>query len=139
MTRRSHPRDTASKPGTPRLGDLERAVMNVLWEADGSQSVRDVLTALDGELAYTTVMTVLDRLGGKEMVVRERDGRAYRYLPAQSRDEATAEVLHAALDEAGGDRTSALVHFARSVDAEEAAALRAALAEIERGGPPSGP
>jgi predicted transcriptional regulator len=105
--------------------------MNVLWDAEAPLSVRDVLDSLDGELAYTTVMTVLDRLGGKEMVSRERDGRAYRYLPAHSREEATAEVLNAALDEAGGDRTSALVHFARSVDADEAAALRAALAEIE--------
>lgn len=117
----------------PRLGDLERAVMNVLWDADGALSVREVLDALPDELAYTTVMTVLDRLGAKDMVERERDGRAFRYLPARSRDEATAEVLHAALDEAGGDRTSALVHFARSVDADEAAALRAALEEIERG------
>ncbi|MGJ9414003.1 BlaI/MecI/CopY family transcriptional regulator [Aeromicrobium sp. CF4.19] len=130
MTKSSTPRHS-----TPRLGDLERAVMNVLWEAHAPLSVRNVLDALAGELAYTTVMTVLDRLGGKEMVVRERDGRAFRYLPAQTREQATAEVLNAALDEAGGDRTSALVHFARSVGADEAAALRAALEEIE-GRPP---
>ena len=122
---------------SPRLGDLERAVMNVLWDAETALSVRDVLDALDDELAYTTVMTVLDRLGGKDMVVRERDGRAYRYLPAQTREAATAEALNAALDEAGVDRTSALVHFARGVDAEEAAALRSVLEEIERGASPT--
>jgi len=106
--------------------------MNVLWDAEAPLSVREVqdaLEAADGagrDLAYTTVMTVLDRLGAKDMVVRERDGRAFRYTPRQTRESATAELIDAAL-EASGDRTSALVHFARSVDPAEAAALRRAL------------
>ncbi|MEH3033746.1 MAG: BlaI/MecI/CopY family transcriptional regulator [Aeromicrobium erythreum] len=121
-----------------RLGELERSVMNVLWDATSALSVRDVQDALgDRDLAYTTVMTVLDRLGAKDMVERERDGRAYRYRAARSREEATSEALNDALD-ASGDRTSALLHFARTVDPAEAAALRAALAEVEaadRSGP----
>lgn len=105
--------------------------MNVLWDAPAPQSVRDVMSCLgERELAYTTVMTVLDRLGAKEMVCRERDGRAFRYAPVLTRDAATSELLHAALDEAGSDRTAALVHFARTVDADEAQALRDALDEI---------
>lgn len=104
--------------------------MNVLWDAAGPLSVRDVQDALDDRrLAYTTVMTVLDRLGTKDMVDRERDGRAYRYTPRLTRQSATAELIDAALD-ASGDRTSALVHFARTVDPDEAAALRRALDEI---------
>ena len=115
----------------PRLGELERSVMNVLWDAAAPLTVREVLDALgERDLAYTTVMTVLDRLGTKQMVRRERDGRAFHYAPALSRDEATSELLHAALDEAGTDRTAALVHFARTVDPAEAKALRAALDEI---------
>lgn len=115
----------------PRLGELERSVMNVLWDAPVPLTVRDVLDGLgERDLAYTTVMTVLDRLGTKEMVRRERDGRAFRYAPALTRDAATSELLHAALDEAGTDRSSALVHFARSVDPAEAKILRAALDEI---------
>lgn len=113
------------------LGSLERAVMNVLWEGDDPLSVRDVQDRLeDQDLAYTTVMTVLDRLLTKQMVHRERDGRAFRYSPALTRDAATAEVLNAALDDAGPDRTAALVHFARTVDPAEAAALRDALDDI---------
>ena len=115
----------------PRLGELERSVMNVLWDAAAPLTVREVLDGLgERDLAYTTIMTVLDRLGTKEMVRRERDGRAFHYAPALSRDEATSELLHAALDEAGTDRTAALVHFARTVDPDEAKALRAALDEI---------
>ena len=115
----------------PRLGELERSVMNVLWDAPAPLTVREVLDALgERDLAYTTVMTVLDRLGTKQMVRRERDGRAFHYAPALTRDAATSELLHAALDEAGTDRTAALVHFARTVDPDEAKALRAALDEI---------
>ncbi|MFT4188333.1 MAG: BlaI/MecI/CopY family transcriptional regulator [Aeromicrobium sp.] len=119
-----------ARPTSTRPGELERSVMNVLWDADGPLLVREVQEALnERDLAYTTVMTVLDRLGAKGMVERERDGRAYRYTPAQSRESATAELIDAALD-ASGDRTSALVHFARTVDPEEAAALRRALDQL---------
>jgi predicted transcriptional regulator len=113
--------------------------MDVLWTSTAPLTVREVQERLgaagSSDLAYTTVMTVLDRLGGKEMVRRERDGRAFRYTAALSREAATAELLHATLD-SSGDRTAALVHFARTVDPAEAAALRAALDEIEASGSP---
>ncbi|MEU1751419.1 BlaI/MecI/CopY family transcriptional regulator [Micromonospora matsumotoense] len=114
-----------------RLGDLERAVMDVLWDvvpgtSDGV-TVREVAEALDGrELAYTTVMTVLDRLAGKGMVQREREGRAWRYRAAASREAHIARLMLDALD-LGGSRDAALVRFARSVTGTEAEVLRAAL------------
>ena len=124
-----------------RLGDLERAVMDVLWDrstsaADGV-TVREVAEALrDRELAYTTVMTVLDRLAGKGMVERERDGRAWRYRPAATREAHIARLMLDALDLAGS-RDAALVRFARSVTGTEAEVLRAALADEATGQPPA--
>ncbi|MET8836407.1 BlaI/MecI/CopY family transcriptional regulator [Micromonospora sp. NPDC004540] len=114
-----------------RLGDLERAVMDVLWDSVPATSdgvtVREVADALDGrELAYTTVMTVLDRLAGKGMVQREREGRAWRYRPAATREAHIAQLMLDALD-LGGSRDAALVRFARSVTGTEAEVLRAAL------------
>lgn len=115
-------------------GTLERSVLDVLWRASAPLTVREVQEGLEAsgtrDLAYTTVMTVLDRLGTKTMVTRERDGRAFRYSAALSREESTAELLNATLD-SSGDRTAALLHFARTVDPAEAAALRAALDEID--------
>ena len=105
--------------------------MDVLWDvvpgtSDGV-TVREVADALDGrELAYTTVMTVLDRLAGKGMVQREREGRAWRYRPAASREAHIAQLMLDALD-LGGSRDAALVRFARSVTGTEAEVLRAAL------------
>jgi predicted transcriptional regulator len=122
-----------------RLGDLERAVMDVLWAADpqsvDGMTVRQVAEALsDRAPAYTTVMTVLDRLAGKQMVVRQRDGRAWRYRPAASREAYVAQLMLDALDLAEpaqdtGGRGAALIRFARSVTGEEAQLLRAALEE----------
>ncbi|MGC5018572.1 BlaI/MecI/CopY family transcriptional regulator [Micromonospora sp. DT47] len=114
-----------------RLGDLERAVMDVLWDSVPGTSdgvtVREVADALGGrELAYTTVMTVLDRLAGKGMVQREREGRAWRYRAAASREAHIAQLMLDALD-LGGSRDAALVRFARSVTGTEADVLRAAL------------
>lgn len=116
--------------------------MDVLWDqvpgtSDGV-TVREVAEALDGrELAYTTVMTVLDRLAGKGMVQRQREGRAWRYRAAASREAHIAQLMLDALD-LGGSRDAALVRFARSVTGTEAEVLRAALS-AEAGLTGSGP
>ncbi len=110
-----------------RLGELERAVMEVLWARDEPLSVRAVHAALgDRGLAYTTVMTVLTRLANKGVVRRSRQGRAWLYRPAAGREAYVAELMLEAL-ELSGDRGSALVHFANSVTSDEAYALRKAL------------
>ncbi len=116
--------------------------MDVLWDLDPGTSdgvtVREVADALDGrELAYTTVMTVLDRLAGKGMVQRRREGRAWRYRAAASREAHIAQLMLDALD-LGGSRDAALVRFARSVTGTEAEVLRAALS-AEAGLTGSGP
>lgn len=116
------------------LGDLERAVMDVLWQEDEPLSVRAVHTALAAErnLAYTTVMTVLVRLVDKGLAERELHGRAWHYRPSRSREDLTAEAMHSALGDGAGDRSAALVAFVEKVSADEAALLRQALAEVER-------
>ncbi|MGB3371874.1 MAG: BlaI/MecI/CopY family transcriptional regulator, partial [Rhodococcus sp. (in: high G+C Gram-positive bacteria)] len=85
------------------------------------------------ELAYTTVMTVLQRLAKKQLVVQQRDDRAHRYVPLHSRDELVASLMVDALSQApeSGGRAAALVHFVGQVGADEAAALREALAALE--------
>ncbi|GAA4893329.1 hypothetical protein GCM10023203_54270 [Actinomycetospora straminea] len=109
------------------LGELERAVMAQLWAAPGPLTVREVHDRLDRELAYTTVMTVLGRLAKKGVVRQERDGKAYRYVAASTREQLAASLMLDALGDVGEDRTAALVAFVDRVGPEEAAALRAAL------------
>jgi len=114
-----------------RLGDLERAIMEVLWQTDSALTVRQVSNGLDQRnLAHTTVMTVLDRLAKKGFARRERDGRAWRYRPAATREAYVAELMLTALEQTG-DRVAALARFAQSVSGAEAEALRDALASLE--------
>jgi BlaI family transcriptional regulator, penicillinase repressor len=115
-----------------RLGDLERAIMEVLWQTESSLTVRQVSHGLtQRNLAHTTVMTVLDRLAKKGFARRERDGRAWRYRPAATREAYVAELMLTALDQTG-DRDAALARFAQSVSGAEAIVLREALARLER-------
>ncbi|QNG18832.1 transcriptional regulator [Rhodococcus triatomae] len=117
------------------LGELERAVMDHLWSSSEPQTVRQVHEALSArrELAYTTVMTVLQRLAKKHLVVQQRDDRAHRYVPVHQREELVASLMVDALQQAdqSGSRAAALVHFVGQVGADEAAALREALAALE--------
>ncbi|MFC4003023.1 BlaI/MecI/CopY family transcriptional regulator [Prauserella oleivorans] len=115
------------------LGDLEGAVMEVLWRADEPVKVRQVLENLSSgrKLAYTTVMTVLDNLHRKGWAHRDRDGKAYRYRPAFTREEAAVRALREALDASGNPR-AALLHFANSASARETEILRTALAKKVR-------
>ena len=127
-------------PGRAQLGDLERSVMETLWDAgDGWLTVREVheVLARGRDIAYTTVMTVLDRMTRKELVERERAGRAWRYRPTHSRGAMTAEVMRQALGEFAeeanqDDRTAALVAFVGEASASDREALREALAALER-------
>ncbi|MGW4802267.1 BlaI/MecI/CopY family transcriptional regulator, partial [Nonomuraea sp. NPDC004297] len=105
-------------------GSLERALMDVLWDAGEPMRVRELLVELNGEreLAYTTVQTVAERLVKKGMLVRTPHRNAFRYAAARSRDEHVTALMLEALA-ASPDRLPVLARFARSVEEEDALAL----------------
>jgi predicted transcriptional regulator len=106
------------------LGELERAVMDVLWAAPEPCTARDVQDALSSrELATTTVLTVLGRLERKGLVSRARDGRAHRYHASGTREDHIAALMRDAL-EGAPDRGAVLVRFLGGMPPEEQAALR---------------
>jgi predicted transcriptional regulator len=118
-------------PGRVRpLGDLEAAIMELLWDSGASRLVREVVADLGPQrpLAYTTVMTVMDNLHRKGWLIRERDGRAWRYAPAVSRQAYTARLMNDALA-TSTDRAGALARFAEQIAEEDAEALARALDE----------
>jgi predicted transcriptional regulator len=113
-------------------GQLERAVLQVLWDRPEPAGARDVLTALtaregaERELAITTVLTVLDRLRRKGLVRRERSGRAHLYQASVSREAYVADLMLEALGQAP-DRSAALTRFLGSVTPDDTDHLRRAL------------
>ncbi|KXF85773.1 penicillinase repressor [Rhodococcus ruber Chol-4] len=116
------------------LGELESAVMDVLWQAEEPLRVRDVMTRLDPAraLAYTTVMTVLDNLHTKNMVSRSRIGRGYRYRPMRSREETAAELVRQVL-QSSGNPEQVMLQFASSATEDESRILRRAARRTTRG------
>lgn len=84
------------------LGDLESAVMEVLWDKPG-QTVIEVEERLrqKREIAHTTVLTTLDRLFRKGYLSRDKEAKAFVYSPRYTRNEfertMTQEVLGALL------------------------------------------
>lgn len=121
-----------------RLGELEATVMQILWNQGRPMKVRDVIAELapQREVAYTTAMTVLDHLHGKAMVLRTREGRAYSYLPARTREQHTADLMEAVAGNPG-ERSGAILGFIERLTPDELAELRDALkrAGADQGAP----
>jgi predicted transcriptional regulator len=76
------------RPSFLPFGELEAAVMDVVWQRS-SVTAREVHDRMTGtrERAYTTIMTTMDRLHRKGLLIREKDGLAWRYAAAMSRQE----------------------------------------------------
>lgn len=113
------------------LGSLEAKIMDVAWtHSDAFLSVRDVLGRLDDALAYTTVMTVMNRLYEKGLLRRRREGRAWVYRCAMSREAFAAATMSEVLSNTG-DRRAALLHFVADLPGDDADALRRLLGKSE--------
>ena len=110
------------------LGELERAVMERLWAADGPVAATTLREALASRaVALTTVHTVLTRLEQKGFVEHD-DARPRRFRARASREDHAAELMHEVLGRSG-DRQAVLARFVGGVDAEEARLLRELLAD----------
>lgn len=116
----------AMKEGTS-LGELERAIMDLLWDATEPQTanqVRDTLAERqDSTPAITTVLTVLGRLHKKGFVVKDDARRPHEFSAATSREEHTAQLLNEVLGSAV-DKRAVLARFIGGIDASDARTLQ---------------
>ena len=81
------------------------------------------LTADGRALAYTTVMTVLSRLFEKGYLIRQREGKAYRYSAREAASIAGSLVSKAAQDAFGRFGGLALSGFVETLTPEQRAVL----------------
>ena len=118
------------------LGELETAVMELLWQKPG-QTVNEVEERMQqrGGRAHTTVLTTLDRLHGKGYLTREKRGKAFVYSPRYTREEfergVAQEVLGALLGKHTEPAISAFVDLVGD-DAEALDRLEAVIREKRR-------
>jgi predicted transcriptional regulator len=114
--------------GLREFGQLEKAIMDVVWSSDRPQRVREVRERLryGRPVAYTTVMTVMDILHGKGVLQRQKQGRAWLYWPAEAREDHDARLMAEVL-RSGGDHQVTMRRFVERVSDDEMACLREAV------------
>jgi predicted transcriptional regulator len=119
------------------FGELEMAIMDVMWAAESPCVVREVRERLryGRPVAYTTVMTVMDILHRKGVLQRAKHGRAWRYWPVEQREEHDARVMTEVL-RSGGDEAVTMRHFLQRVSEDELNRLRSAVLDTARGALP---
>lgn len=80
------------------LGDLERTVMEALWELGvcTAGEVRHHVSQTH-QVALTTIATTLERLCKKGLVERSGERRIYRYRAALSREQLERRIVGEAL------------------------------------------
>jgi len=105
---------------TPRLGRLELAVLERLWEVDeASVGAMTERVGAGRRRAPSTIHSTLERLVRKGLALREKRGRAYLYRAALTRETFLGQALEALLARVPGAKPREL--FATFVSLAERA------------------
>jgi len=121
---------------THTLGDLQLAIMRVLW-ARGEAAASQVHEALLDErgLAPTTIATMLKKMEDKGVVVHRAEGRRFLYRPTLSEGEVRRSMVGELTERLFlGDAAALVSHLLSEadLDAGELAELRARITEREK-------
>lgn len=105
------------------VGELEARILETIW-ACRRTTVKDVTDALGPDAHVKTIMTVMNRMVEKNLLRRERHGRAFRYEPVADRETFMTSVTSRVLSGLLADFPQpTLAHFVESADADQLAAL----------------
>lgn len=120
---------------THKLGDLQLAIMKVLWR-NQEASVAEVHQALLKErgLAATTIATMLMKMEQKGVVAHRSEGRRYIYRSLASEAEVRHTMVGEITDRLFNGSPAALVSYlleAHEVDAQDLEELESLLAELQ--------
>jgi BlaI family penicillinase repressor len=116
------------------LGELQLAIMRVLWETGGATST-EVHRALGRDLAPTTVATMLRKMEDKGVVEHDVDGRRFVYRAAVQEQAITRNMVGQLVDRLfAGDPVALVDHLVREgeIESDRLDALRDAVERAER-------
>ena len=120
------------------LGDLEKSVMDVLWEMSEATG-REVFEEIEKEkpVAFTTVLTVMDRLLKKGLIKRIKKGGLYVYKTTLSKDDfvkqVSEEVLQGILDISASSAATSFVDILYKTSPDEIERLSKLIEERKKG------
>jgi len=117
------------------LGELEQAIMDLLWDATEpmtANQVRDTLAQRQQSgPAITTVLTVLGRLHKKGFVVKDDSRRPHEFSAVTSREEHTVQLLNDVLGSAV-DKHAVLARFIGGIDPSDAQKVQQLLSSRDQ-------
>ena len=108
--------------------------MQAMWRLERG-TVEDVRRALPARRrgAYTTVQTVLNRLLDRGLLRRERQGKAFIYMPTVSEADYIAQSLSRTLSGASAEaRRTALASLVGGLSASEMSEINSLAGDIGR-------
>ena len=126
-------------PGPQQLGELQLAILRVLWD-HGECSVVDVQQHLAPErrLAPTTVATTLTGLEKQDLVQRRSEGRKYLYQAAIQAEESSARQVKELVNRVFLGKTGDLLNHLLDdvdIDADELDHLRQKIEQLRKKSP----
>lgn len=121
-----------TNPSQRSLGDLQLAIMRVLW-LQREAPVSEVHQALEPErgLAPTTIATMLTKMEAKGLVSHHTEGRRFIYYPLITEREVRRSMVGELTERLfGGDALALVTHLVSEyeIDSAELEELRAATA-----------
>lgn len=124
--------NTPSTPPIPRLGDLEVAVLEHIWQK-AETSAKEAHAALGAErgISANTVQSTLERLYRKGLLSRAKAGHAFLYRARVAREQVVAGLINEVLGRFGADTASAVAAFAEAADGFDDESLQALEAELK--------
>ena len=124
-------------PKEHSLGDLQHAIMRVLWES-GESPVADVHQALFEErgLALTTIATMLAKMEKKGVVERRMEGRGFVYRAAVTEAQVHRSMVSDLTEQLFDGNAAALVNHLlteQQIDRGELGAIKKLIEDHARG------
>ena len=124
----------------PALGSRELGVMEIFWTSQQtSLAVLDVLELMQQrqavDISVNTLQSTLERLHRKQLLLREKHGRAFIYRAACSKQDVIQRLLHdIAADMTNGDMAPMISGFMDYVSTQDPA-LSSRLGQALRASP----
>jgi predicted transcriptional regulator len=108
----------SKKPVLSGLNELEADIMDIVWDHK-KITVRDVHEVMmeDGYIPYTTVMAAMNNMSLKGLLKQNRNGRAFVYSSAISREQMACTIMDAVIDRVlEGDRSVVVNYLSEFVE-----------------------
>ncbi len=120
------------------LGDLQHAIMAVLWERSEATTaeVHEALQASRG-LAFTTIATMLRKMEDKGVVSHRALGRQFVYRPTVTEDQVRRSMVRELVERLfAGDPKALVAHLVseHEIDGDELGHLRRRVGRERRRG-----